>query len=438
MKNIHTTKEMEEIFSEEHILEKWLSIEVALVKAQASVGNIPKKAADIIGKNANLKTIKLERIGELEEELQHRILAVSTALAEKSGEYGKYVHLGATSYDIIDTGWALIFGEALSVIEKRLKNLRLVLLDMAKQYRDLIIIGRTHGQHAVPTTLGFKFAVWSCEIDRQLERVDNSKKNIHYGKMTGAVGTGASFGKNAAKIQDLVMKEFGLKSSRATTQVIQRDRHADVIFTLVMIGQTLQKISKEIRNMQRTEIGELEEPFKKGRIASAGMPQKRNPGRSERITGIVRYLRSNIIPALENIPLEHERDLTNSSCEGIIFPETFILTDFVIEETTQIMQGLNVYPDKIHRNITLTKGRFMSEAVMLKLVEKGMERDKAHAIIREASLESSKKDIELMEVLKKKPKIREYLSEEELIEVLDPKNYIGSVKTQIDKIIRAR
>jgi len=236
----------------------------------------------------------------------------------------------------------------------------------------------------------------------------------------------------------LVMKDFGLKSPRATTQVIQRDRHAEVIFTLVMIGQTLQKISTEIRNMQRTEVGELEEPFKKGKIASAGMPQKRNPWRSERIAGIVRYLRSNIMPALENIPLEHERDLTNSSCESIIFPETFILTDFIVEETIQIMQGLNVYPDKIHRNIMMTKGRFMSEAVMLKLVEKGMERSKAHEIMKEASMESSKKDIEMMEVLKKKPKIRELLSEDELSEVLDPKNYIGSAKTQIDKIIRTR
>ncbi|HIK01828.1 TPA: adenylosuccinate lyase [archaeon] len=438
LENHHTTEEMEKIFSNENILEKWLSIEAALAKAQASVGNIPKKAADTIGKNANLKTITLERVGELEEDLQHRILAVSTALAEKSGEYGKYVHLGATSYDIIDTGWALIFAEGLGMIEKRLKNLRLVLLDMAKQYRDLIIIGRTHGQHAVPTTLGFKFAIWSCEIDRQLERVERSRKNILFGKMTGAVGTGASFGKNAAKIQDLIMKDFGLKSPRATTQVVQRDRHADVIFTLVMIGQTLQKISTEIRNMQRTEVGELGEPFKKGKVSSAGMPQKRNPWRSERISGIVRYLRSNIVPALENIPLEHERDLTNSSCESIIFPETFILTDFIVEETIQIMQGLNVYPDKIHKNIMLTKGRFMAEAVMLKLVEKGMERSKAHEIMKESSMESSNKDIEMMEVLKKKPKIRELLSEDELSEVLDPKNYIGSAKTQIDKIIRTR
>lgn len=432
----YSTQEMRAIFAEESILQKRLLIEAAIARAHASVGNITKAAAEEIAKHANIKEVTLQRVEEIEKETQHDIMALVKALAEKCPSAGKYVHLGVTSYDIVDTAWALIFKDALKVISKRIAEIKKILLENAKQYKDLVMVGRTHGQHAVPITLGLKFAVWAAEIERHLKRLSDAEKVISVGKMTGAVGTGASLGKNALKIQQFVMKELNLDTPLVTTQVIQRDRHAQVIFALAMIGQTLEKIAREIRNLQRTEIGEVEEAFKDKQVGSSTMPQKRNPTKAERVCGIARYLRSNVIPALENIPLEHERDLSNSACERILFPESFILCDYILVEMIKILQGLKIYPMNMNKNLELTKGRIMAESVMIKLSEKGLSRQEAHEIVRRLSMKSFEKGLALIDLLKKEPLVRKYLKENEIEEIMKPENYIGMAVEQVEKVLK--
>jgi adenylosuccinate lyase len=432
----YSNPEMYAVFTEENILEKKLLVEAAIAKAHAKVGTIPEKDAEEIAKHANTKEVTLERVKEIEQETQHDLMAIVKALSEKCGEAGKYVHLGATSYDIVDTSWALLFKEALGIIQKDLQELKRILLESASKHKNLVMAGRTHGQIAVPTTLGLKFAVWAVENQRNITRVEEDLKLIGVGKMTGAVGTGAPLGKNAVKIQDLVMKELGLESPLATTQVIQRDRHAEVILHLAIIGKSLEKIAKEIRNLQRTEIGEISEPFGKKQVGSSTMPQKRNPWKSERICGLARYLSSNVKPALENIPLEHERDLTNSSCERIVFPESFVVCDFILKQACKILDGLVVYPANMKKNLELTKGRVMGEAVMIKLVEKGIGRQEAHELVRTASMKSFEQDTDLKSVLLKEPEISKALSAKEIDEVMKPENYIGSASEFVDNVLK--
>lgn len=432
----YSTPEMYRIFTEENILAKKLEVEAALAKAHAKVGSIPAKAAQEIVKHANTKVVTLDRVKEIEKDTKHDLMAIVRALAEKCGESGKYVHLGATSYDIVDTAWALILKEALQIILKDLQELKKILLSKTKKYRNLVMAGRTHGQHAAPITLGLKFAVWAVETQRNLDRIEEAIELINVGKMTGAVGTGAALGKNAARIQDLVMRELKLNAPLVTTQIIQRDRHAEVIVHLAFIGQTLEKIAKEIRNLQRTEIGELGEPFGKKQVGSSAMPQKRNPWRSERVCGLARYLRSNVMPALENIGLEHERDLTNSSCERIIFPESFAVCDFMLREMNFILDNLVVYPENMKKNLDLTKGSVMAEAVMNKLVEKGIGRQKAHELVKGIAMKCFETRQGFGELLLQDSRIREKLSAKELENALKPENYLGSVKEQIDSVLK--
>ncbi|MFH1424302.1 MAG: adenylosuccinate lyase [archaeon] len=430
----YSTEEMRAIFEEQNIFEKKLLVEAALAKAHAAVGNIPNGAAAEIEKA--IPKVTLSRAKEIEEETQHDVMAIVKALGEQCGEAGKYVHLGATSYDIVDTSWALLLVEALEVVEKRLSEFKKVLLDSAKKYQDTIMVGRSHGQHGLPITLGLKFAVWAAEAQRNLERVQQAKEVVAVGKMTGAVGTSASFGKNAAKIQEHVMKGLGLKEPLATTQVVQRDRHAQAILTLAMIGQSLEKIGKEIRNLQRTEIGEVEEPFGKKQVGSSTMPQKRNPWKSERVCGLARVLRSNVMPALENIPLEHERDLTDSSCERVILPESFVLCDFMLKEMIAIVSGLVVYPERMKENLKMSRGRNMGEAVMMALTEKGIGRQEAHELVRAAAMESFENNIKMKEALLKNAKIKELLGEKGVEHALKPENYLGATKEHINTVLK--
>jgi adenylosuccinate lyase len=428
----YSTPNMRAVFEEENILAKKLLVEAAIAKAHAAVGNIPKDVAGVISKNANVDVVKISRVKEIEKETQHDLMAIVKALSERCGDAGKYVHLGATSYDVVDTAWALILNDALDVLEKDLLGLKKILLEKTKKYRDLTMVGRTHGQHAVPITLGLKFAVWAAEVERHLYRVEESKKMISVGKMTGAVGTGAALGEKALEVQKEVMKELGLEVPLATTQVVQRDRHAEVVFHVVLLSQTLVKIAQEIRNLQRTEIGEVSEPFGKKQVGSSTMPQKRNPWKSERVCGIGRYLRGLVGPALGNVALEHERDLTNSSCERLLFPESFILTDFMLVELSKILDGLQVYPENIKKNLALSGGLEMAEAVMLKLTEKGMGRQEAHEAVRKAAMKSIESKKPFAEVLV----ADSGLGRGEIDAALNPENYLGAAKEQIDLILK--
>lgn len=428
------SEEMKRIWDEENKLQKLLDVEAALARAHAKLGNIPRESAEIIGERANTKWVRVERVQEIEEEIHHDIMAVVKALSEVCGEHGKYIHLGATSNDIIDTANALLIKESLEIVLNDLKELRTILKSLAKEHKYTVCIGRTHGQHAVPTTYGMKFAIWLDEIQRHIERIEEAKKRILVGQMSGAVGTMASFGEMGLKMQELVMKDLGLKSALISNQIIQRDVYAELMSILAIIASTLDKIALEIRNLQRTEILEISEPFGKKQVGSSTMPHKRNPIRSEKISGLARVVYSNVIPALLNNPLWHERDLTNSSVERVILPETFVLLDEMLKNMKKVLLGLEFFPENIKKNLYLTKNLIMAEPLMLKLTEKGMGRQEAHELVRRLAMKAFEENRDLLEVLSESKEAREYLTDDDLAS-LKPENYIGMAPQIVDNVI---
>jgi adenylosuccinate lyase len=433
----YSTEEMKKVWEEESKLQAWLTVEAALAKANAKLGIIPEKSAEEISRKADVKFVKLERVKEIEKEIDHDLMAMIKALTEVcDGDAGKYVHFGATSYDIEDTALSLQFRDAIKIIEKNLNELKVVLLDLAEKHKNTVCVGRTHGQHAPPTTYGMKFAVYAAEVQRHLDRLKDVKKRVLIGKMTGAVGTQATFGENGPEIQREVMKQLDLEPVLVSTQVVQRDRYAEVICDLALISATLEKIAKEIRNLQRTEIAEVFEPFREKQVGSSTMPHKRNPHKSERICALSRIIRAFVHPAIENIPLEHERDLTNSASERIIFPETFILLDYMLIQMKGILSGLEFNYENIKKNLELTKGLNMTEYVMIGLVKKGIGRQEAHELLRQASILVSKENRDLKEVLLENEIVKKKLSKKELEYYLNPKNYLGTAVEQVENIVK--
>ncbi|MDI6691579.1 MAG: adenylosuccinate lyase [Candidatus Bathyarchaeota archaeon] len=431
------TAEMRKIFEEETRVQKMLDVEAALALAHADVGNIPRKDAEKIATMASLKNVKLSRIREIESEIKHDVAALVRALAEACGPSGAYVHLGATSYDIVDTAIALQLKDALELIEKKLDEFEKVLLEKALQHKNTLMMGRTHGQHALPITLGFKFAVWMREISRHIHRIRQCKERVLVGKMSGAVGTQAGLGANAMQIQELVMQRLGLKAADISTQIVQRDRHAELVCLLAIIASSLENFATEIRELQRPEIGELFEPFEVERqVGSSTMPHKRNPETCERICGLARIVRSLVVPALENVVTWHERDLTQSSTERFIIPEACILVDYMLFLMTNIVANLRIDEGRMLKNIELTQGRAMSEAVMIALTRKGMDRQETHELLRKLTIKSETEKRHFKEVLLEDKIVRSKLSEKEIAEALKPKNYLGTVKKQVDLMVK--
>ena len=429
--------EMLKNFDEKNRLQKMLDVEAALAWAHSQVGNIPKTDADIITEKASIKHVELKRVKEIENETRHDIMALVRALSEKCGPSGAYVHLGATSSDILDTATALQLKEAINIIEKRLNNLESVLLDHSKKYRQSVMMGRTHGQHALPTTLGFKFAVWTREIARHIQRLQECKERLLVGKMSGAVGTQAGLGLGASRIQQLVMEKLGIKSSEISTQIIQRDRYAEFTCILAILASSLDNMASEVRELQRPEIGEVFESFEqKKQVGSSTMPHKRNPMISERICGLAKILRSLVSPALENVPTWHERDLTQSSCERFVIPEECILIDYMLILMIRVMKGLEVDEKKMQKNMEITQGRMMSEAVMLALAKKGLGRQKAHEITRQLAIKSYTERRIFKEILKENKIVQDTLSSPEIENVMNPTNYLGTALEQIDLVIK--
>ncbi len=429
--------ELANIFTEDKKLEYWLKVEAVLAKAHAKLGNIPQDAAEEINKKANLNFVKLNRVKEIDKEIHHDLMAMVKALSEQcEGSAGKYVHLGATSYDIEDTATALQLREALSYITKSLKELLTALIKVIEDKKLLVCIGRTHGQHAIPTTYGMRFSVWAYEIDRHLDRLKETLNRISYGKMSGAVGTMASFGEKGIEIQNFIMKELDLLPALITNQIIQRDRHAEVIFLTSLIGQSLAKISRQFRVLQRNEIAEMFEPFKKSQVGSSTMPHKRNPHKSERICSLARVLKSNVIIALDNIVLEDERDLTNSANERIIFSENFILLDFMINQLTKNIEEVEFDENNIEKNLNLTKGAVLSEKIMVNLVDKGIGRQEGHEILRNAAIKAKRENRYLKEILMENPKIEEVFTKTEIDGLLNPHKYLGKAVEQTDNVLK--
>jgi len=430
------TPEMRKIFDEEMRIQRMLDVEAALVWAHAEVGEIPKGDAEKIMEMASTKYVKLARVKEIEREIKHDVAALVRALAEVCGSSGAYVHLGATSSDILDTATALQLRDALELIEKRLSDFEKVLMKKALRYKDTLIIGRTHGQHALPTTLGFKFTVWLREISRHIQRLRQCRERVTVGKMSGAVGTQAGLGVHALEIQRLVMEKLGIKPAEISTQIVQRDRYAEIVCLLAMIASTLDSFATEIRQLQRPEIGELSEPFEvKKQVGSSTMPHKRNPITCERVCGLAKIVRSLVFPALENIKTWHERDLTQSSAERFIIPEACILVDYMLFLMSSIVANLRVDEQRMRENIELTQGRVMSEAVMIALTKKGVSRQEAHELLRKLAMKSEMENKHFKKILLEDKFIREKLSEKEIDELLNPRNYLGTALKQIELLI---
>ena len=427
------TAEMREVFDDEARLQKLLDVEAALAWAHAEVGNIPRKDAEKIGRMSSLRYVKLARVKAIEKEIKHDIAALVRALSDACGSSGAYVHLGATSYDIVDTANALQLKEALQIIEKKLLCLRHILQEKTEIYKATVMMGRTHGQHALPITLGFKFAVWTCEISRHIHRLRECRERVLVGKISGAVGTQAGLGEHASQIQELVMKRVGLRAAEISTQIVQRDRYAELICLLSLISSSLENFATEIRELQRPEIGELFESFEvEKQIGSSTMPHKRNPEICERICGLARIVRSLSVPALENVVTWHERDLTQSSAERFIFPEACILVDYLLELMINIVANLRVDENRMIQNISLTQGRAMSEAVMMALVKKGVNRQEAHELLRKLTIKSEVEKRGFKKVLIENKIVSSKLSENEIDDALDPKNYLGTAVKQAE------
>ncbi len=431
------TPEMKRIFEEETRVQKMLDVEAALAWAHAEVGNIPREDAEKIAAMASTEHVKLGRIKEIEREIKHDIASLVRALAEVCGSSGAYVHLGATSYDIVDTARALQLKEASGFIEKRLSDFEKILMEKALQYKNMLMIGRTHGQHALPITLGFKFAIWMREISRHIQRLRQCKERILVGKMTGAVGVQAGLGQHAMKIQELVMQRLKIKAAEISTQIVQRDRHAELVCLLAMIASTLDNFATEIRELQRPEIGELFESFDlEKRVGSSTMPHKRDPETCETTCGLARIVRSLVIPALEDVITWHERDLTQSSAERFIIPETCILIDHMLFSMSNVITGIYVDEQRMLKNIELTQGRALSEAVMIALTRKGVSRQKAHELLRKLAIQSKTEKRHFREILLEDRVVREKLSEKEIDDALNPRNYLGTALEQVELMVK--
>ncbi len=419
---------MRSLFDEESKLRKMLSVEAALARAYAKAGRIPKGDAEAIVRAA--KKVRLSRVKVIEKQTHHDVMAVAEALAEKSGKAGKWVHMGATSYDIVDTMWALILKEAIGILERDLKALKHELRKLARKYKSTVMVGRTHGQHALPITFGFKCAIWLNDLCLHERRLAQLKRRVLVGKMSGAVGTFAGFG--TSKIQGAVMRELGLGEPAITNQVVQREGIAELIAYSAIVAGTIEKVAKEIRNLSRSEIKEVEESFEKGQVGSSTMPQKRNPHKSENLCGIARVIRSNVSVAMEDIALEHERDLTNSSAERIILPETLVLLDYSLRRLASILHSLKVYPERMRENLE-GDPYVMGESVMLALVKKGVPRQEAHRIVKGAAMRAFASGRSFVDEIGKAT--ASWLSKGELDKALDPYGYLGESERRVDKVL---
>jgi adenylosuccinate lyase len=412
---------MRELWTLESKFRSWMEVELAICDALSELGYIPKEAVKLIRERASFT---VERVLELERVYHHDLIAFVKAMTEGMGEEARYVHMGVTSYDIEDTALGLRMKQACELLIEDVDTLIEALRKKAVEYKDTLMMGRTHGVHAEPITFGLKLAVWVAEMQRHRERLLRLKDVVGVGKISGAVGTYATID---PRVEEIVLERLGLKRPLIATQILQRDRHAEYICTLAIIAGSLEKFATEIRNLQRTEILEVEEPFSAKQRGSSAMPHKRNPHKCEQICGLARIVRSYVIPALETITTWHERDLTNSSVERITIPEASILVDYMLRRFTEIVNGMVVYPERMRRNIERTQGVFCSQRIMLKLIEKGWGRDEAYSVVQSAAFKALEEERHMKEVLLEDERVRSSLSDEEIDECFDYRYFVRHV-----------
>ncbi len=417
----YTRPEMGRIWSLENRYQKFLDVEILASKAWAELGVIPGEAAELIARNSRFD---LHRIEALEQETRHDVVAFTRCVAESLGEESRYFHYGLTSYDIVDTALSVLIQEAAILVETGLTELSQALKKQALRHKETPVVGKTHGVHAEPTSLGLKFALWYAEIERDRERLGRAKEALRVGKMSGAVGNYAHID---PYIEEYVCRELGLKAAPVSTQVLQRDRHAEFVNTLAIIGATLEKMALEIRNQQRTEVRELEEPFYKGQKGSSAMPHKRNPVTCEQICGLARLLRGYAGTALENVALWHERDISHSSVERVILPDATIITDHMVQQMYRVIGELGIYEQQMARNLELTGGLIYSQKVLLELVESGLSREEAYNLVQECAMAAWEKNRSFKEALAEKELIKKQLGPEKLEQCFDPAHYMKRV-----------
>ncbi|HEX2867225.1 MAG TPA: adenylosuccinate lyase [Ignavibacteriales bacterium] len=418
----YTLPEMGKIWQDEFKYQTWLKIETLACEARASMGEIPQKDVDVIKEKANFD---VKRVLEIEETTKHDVIAFLTNVAEYVGPEARHIHYGMTSSDILDTALSYQMKTAGELLMKRLLDLKGVLKERALEHKNTLCVGRSHGVHAEPTTMGLKFALWYEETKRNITRLEQAIKTISVGQISGAVGT---FEHLSPKVEEYVCSKMGLLPAPVSTQVIQRDRHAEFLTTLAIIGTTLEKISIEIRHLQRTEVLEAEEYFSKGQKGSSAMPHKRNPITCERITGLSRLLRSNSMAAMEDVALWHERDISHSSVERVIVPDSCIILDYMLHLSVKLVKNLLVYPENMLKNLNLTRGLIFSQTVLLRLVSKGASREEAYRLVQTPAMEVwADTGKNLKSELLKSEEVRKYLTEQEISEIFDNKATLKNV-----------
>ncbi len=419
----YSRKEMAAIWSEQNRFEAWLEVEILACEAWSKLGVIPEEDVKLIRQNAR---VDVQRAQEIEQETRHDVVAFTRQVSETLGEERKWVHYGLTSTDVVDTALSYVIKQANDIIERDLERFIEVLKQKALKYKTTLMMGRTHGVHAEPTTFGLKMALWYMEMQRNLKRFKEVRKDIEVGKMSGAVGTFANI---PPEIEEHVCRELGIGFAEISTQTLQRDRHAYYIATLALIATSLEKFAVEVRNLQKTETREVEEAFAKGQKGSSAMPHKRNPIGSENITGLSRVIRGYITTAYENVALWHERDISHSSAERIMLPDVTIALDYALNRFTNIIDNLTVYENNMKRNMDKTFGLIYSQRVLLTLIDKGMVREEAYDLVQPKAMESWETETPFRDLLEQDDRVTSLLSEADLNSCFDETHHLNQVDT---------
>ena len=425
----YSRSEMAALFEDVARYRTWLEVELAVCAAMERRGEVPAGVAARIRSKARIDP---KRVEELEATVRHDVIAFLTHVADSAGEDARYLHKGMTSSDLVDTALALTLTRACDLLAAEVKLLREVARTLALRHKETIMVGRTHGVHAEPITFGLKILVWYEELGRALDRLNRARGGIAVGKLSGAVGTHAHL---SPDLEEEVLRSVGLSPEPAATQVVQRDRHAELVQSIALLGASLEKVALEIRHLQRTEVLEVEEPFREGQKGSSAMPHKRNPVNSERICGLARLLRGNAQVALENVALWHERDISHSSAERVILPDSFLACDFMAAQLREVLEGLNVYPERMRANLEMTRGLIYSQWVLLALIEKGMSREEAYALVQRHAMGAWRGEPDLASRLVSDPELSRVLSREKLLACFDPAHFTRHVNKIFERVL---